>query len=87
MARADFSIEVGKKGEEELTKTEWKVIEQVEYGLSNKEIADILNLSEGTVRNYLSAILNKLRLRDRTQLAIWAIQSGVGKVTLEHHHE
>jgi DNA-binding NarL/FixJ family response regulator len=87
MAKADFSIEVGKKGEEELTKTEWKVIEQVEYGLSNKEIADILNLSEGTVRNYLSAILNKLKLRDRTQLAIWAIQSGVGKVNLEHHYE
>ncbi len=87
MARADFSIEVGEKGEKELTRTEWKVIEQVEYGLSNKEIADILNLSEGTVRNYLSAILNKLTLRDRTQLAIWAIQSGVGKIKLEHCDE
>lgn len=87
MAKADYVIEVGKKSEEELTKTEWRVIEQVAYGLSNKEIADILSLSEGTVRNYLSAILNKLKLRDRTQLAIWAIQSGYGKIELEHHHE
>lgn len=83
MAKADFSIQVGKEGIEELTKTEWKIIEQVEYGSSNKEIAESLKLSEGTVRNYLSAILNKLDLRDRTQLAIWAVQTGVRKVNLE----
>ena len=46
-------------------------------GLSNKEIAGKLFLSEGTVRNALSSILSKLGLRDRTQLAIWAIQSGM----------
>ena len=45
-------------------------------GLSNKEIAAKLNLSEGTVRNSLSNILSKLGLRDRTQLAIWAVQTG-----------
>lgn len=45
-------------------------------GLSNKEISARLNLSEGTVRNSLSAILSKLCLRDRTQLAIWAVQTG-----------
>lgn len=83
MAKADYSIQVGKRGQDELTKTEWKIIEQVEYGASNKEIADTLNLSEGTVRNYLSAILNKLDLRDRTQLAIWAVQTGVSKKELE----
>lgn len=43
---------------------------------SNKEIAKELNFSEGTVRNYLSTILDKLELRDRTQLAIWAIGRG-----------
>lgn len=80
MAKGYNPIEVGKKEVEELTKTEWKIIEQVAYGFSNKEIADTLNLSEGTVRNYLSTILSKLKLRDRTQLAIWAIQSGVGKI-------
>ena len=87
MAKGDYTIEVGRKGVEELTKTEWKIIEQVEYGFSNKEIADNLNLSEGTVRNYLSTILSKLKLRDRTQLAIWAIQSGVGKIKMERHYD
>lgn len=59
----------------ELTANEWKIIDEVASGRSNKEIAEILSLSEGTVRNYISTILDKLSLRDRTQLAIWAIQS------------
>lgn len=79
MAKADYTISVGNKGVEELTKTEWKIIHQVEQGAANKEIAEKLNLSEGTVRNYLSAILNKLDLRDRTQLAIWAVQTSVAR--------
>lgn len=83
MAKGDYVIQVGNKGREELTRTEWKIIQQVEHGASNKEIADKLNLSDGTVRNYLSAILNKLELRDRTQLAIWAVQAGVDKKNLE----
>jgi len=48
-----------------------EIIEQVAKGLSNKEIASLLYLSEGTVRNYISTILEKLSLRDRTQLAIF----------------
>ena len=77
MAQTNYTIPVEEKHIESLTKTEWKLIFQVEKGASNKEIADVLNLSEGTVRNYLSAILNKLNLRDRTQLAIWAVQTDV----------
>lgn len=50
---------------------EMDVIELVAKGLNNKEIAQSLYLSEGTVRNYLSAILDKLSLRDRTQLAVF----------------
>ncbi|WP_426350429.1 response regulator [Alloiococcus sp. CFN-8] len=83
MAKLDFTIEVFNKGIEQLTKTEWRIIEQVELGYSNKEIADILSFSEGTVRNYLSTILSKLNLRDRTQLAIWAIQRGVTRMDLK----
>lgn len=79
MAKADYSVQVEERGKAELTNSEWKIIEQVEYGASNKEIAERLCLSEGTVRNYLSTILNKLELRDRTQLAIWAVQTGVSK--------
>lgn len=87
MAKADYAIQVGELGIEELTKAEWKIIAQVEYGSSNKEIADTLSLSEGTVRNYLSTILNKLELRDRTQLAIWAVQTQVSKRLLGEEYE
>ncbi len=58
----------------EITESEWKVIGLVSKGLSNKEIAAELFLTEGSVRNYLSSVLKKLNLRDRTQLAIWAVQ-------------
>lgn len=44
-------------------------------GLSNKEIADKLFMGEGTVRNYISNILEKLQLRDRTQLAVFYMKN------------
>ncbi len=69
-------ITVDEKYVEEVTESEWKVIKLVSKGLSNKEIAAELFLTEGSVRNYLSSILKKLDLRDRTQLAIWAVQRG-----------
>ena len=59
-----------------ITKNEWTIIKEVSKGKSNKEIAKDLSFSEGTVRNYLSNILDKLELRDRTQLAIWAVSRG-----------
>ena len=77
MAQSNYGIRVDSRMVEEIGKTEWKVIQQVGYERSNKEIAAALNLSEGTVRNNLSSILSKLELRDRTQLAIWAVQTGV----------
>ena len=77
MAQTNFSITVKEENIENISLTEWKIIQQVAFGESNKEIASNLFLSEGTVRNYLSIILSKLNLRDRTQLAIWAVQTGV----------
>lgn len=50
---------------------EKEIMELVAAGLSNKEIAAKLFLGEGTVRNYISVLLEKLSLRDRTQLAIY----------------
>lgn len=55
----------------DLSDKEQLIIFYVADGLSNKEIADNMCLGEGTIRNYLSIILEKLNLRDRTQLAIF----------------
>lgn len=57
--------------EYQLTKKEYELLRMVAEGLSNKEIADAMFLSEGTVRNYLSNLLLKLDVRDRTQAAIF----------------
>jgi transcriptional regulatory protein degU len=77
MAKSNFSIAVDEDNVKDLSTTEWRIIQEIGYGESNKEIAAKLFLSEGTVRNYLSTILSKLNLRDRTQLAIWSVQTGV----------
>jgi DNA-binding NarL/FixJ family response regulator len=55
----------------DLSDKEQELIEGVAQGMSNREISESLYLSEGTVRNRLSIILEKLNLRDRTQLAIF----------------
>ena len=77
MSMSNYAIQVDDSLSKDLTQAELKVIQQVGFGLSNKEIAQKLFLSEGTVRNYVSTVLSKLALRDRTQLAIWAVQTGV----------
>ena len=77
MSMSNYAIQVDDSLSKDLTQAELKVIQQVGFGLSNKEIAQKLYLSEGTVRNYVSIVLSKLELRDRTQLAIWAVQTGV----------
>lgn len=53
-----------------ITEKEYTIIQRIAEGLSNKEISEQLYLSEGTIRNYISSILEKLDLRDRTQIAV-----------------
>jgi DNA-binding NarL/FixJ family response regulator len=59
-----------------LNRSDLNIVKLIGVGLSNREITGRLNLSEGTVRNYISNILLKLHLRDRTQIALWAVQNG-----------
>ena len=58
----------------DISPRELEIIRLIAEGLSNREIASELFLSEGTVRNYLSSILDKLSLRDRTQVAVFYYQ-------------
>lgn len=51
---------------------ECEVLVQLAQGKNNREIAQILHLTEGTVKNYISRILGHLELRNRTQVALWA---------------
>ncbi len=65
----------GKQQDESLSPRENDVVELIAYGYSNKEIAKRLFIGEGTVRNVISVILDKLYLRDRTQIAIYYWQT------------
>ncbi|MCJ8283278.1 MAG: response regulator transcription factor [Rivularia sp. ALOHA_DT_140] len=56
----------------ELTKREKEVLRLIATGANNREIAKKLYISEGTVKNHVTNILNRLELRDRTQAAIFA---------------
>lgn len=58
---------------------EKEVLKHLGRGLTNKEIANILFLSEGTIKNYVSSILNGLSLKDRTKAALTAIKAGWDK--------
>ena len=64
---------------DQLSEREREILRLVARGLSNEEIARQLFLSKGTVRNYVSAILSKLEVSDRTQAAVLAIKYGLGE--------
>ena len=79
MAQQNYDVMIEAENIEKINDMEWDIIKDVGHGMSNKEIADHIGLTEGTVRNYISTILKKIGLRDRTQLAIWEVQSGAQK--------
>lgn len=60
-----------------LTDREMDVLRLIAQGQSNKEIAASLHLTEGTIKGYVSAILGKLQVADRTQAALYAVKHGV----------
>jgi NarL family two-component system response regulator LiaR len=63
-----------------LTERERDVLRLITRGQSNKEIAFTLHLTEGTVKGYVSAILAKLDVADRTQAALYAVKHGLTDV-------
>lgn len=62
---------------EELTEREHDVLQLLGQGMNNKEIGETLVITEGTVKNHVSSLIAKLRLRDRTQAAIYAVRHGI----------
>ena len=62
---------------EELTPREVEVLQQLAKGLANKEIADVLNITENTTKGHLKNIIGKLRVADRTEAVTAAIQRGI----------
>jgi DNA-binding NarL/FixJ family response regulator len=71
----------------ELTPRERSVLELIASGHSNKSIASVLNLSEGTVKGYVSAVLSKLGVDDRTQAALYAVKHGLAPGSTEPPRE
>jgi DNA-binding NarL/FixJ family response regulator len=67
---------------EELTPRELQVLEQMAKGLANKEIGDVLKITEHTVKDHLKNILAKLRVADRTEAVTVALQRGI--IQLQH---
>jgi len=61
----------------DLTVRELEVLRLIATGATNREIADRLVISEGTVKNHISNILSRLQLRDRTQAAVYAREAGL----------
>ena len=61
----------------ELTVREIEVLDSIVKGLTNKEIADLLNIREGTVKIHVNSILSKLNVKDRTQAATSALKRGI----------
>ncbi len=67
----------GRIGGSDLTGREYEVLEHIVRGMSNKEIAATLGISEATVKSHINNILSKLGVTDRTQAATTALQRGI----------
>lgn len=72
--------DIDKEKIEELTKREMEVLIKIANGMSNKEIASTLSISERTVKNHISNIFKKIDVSDRTQAAVFAIRNNIIKL-------
>ena len=76
LRRLSETAKMSPKNSENLTEREMEVIHLIGSGASNREISRSLHITEGTAKNYISKILKKLDLRDRTQVALYAAERG-----------
>lgn len=67
-------IDSSKHSKEQLTEREYEILTLIGQGLTNKEIAQRIYLSENTVRNYVSSILHKLGFKNRSQAAVYSLE-------------
>lgn len=74
VAQLNSPIPVKQLSDYSFTEREREILMLLGAGKSNREIAQTLYLTEGTVKNYVSQVLNRLGVRDRTQAALWAKQ-------------
>jgi DNA-binding NarL/FixJ family response regulator len=73
--RGDMAITLHVPEGVELTDREMNVVQLVAQGMKNKDIADQLNVSQRTVESHVSNMLHKTQLKNRTELARWAMES------------
>ncbi|MFQ5972167.1 MAG: LuxR C-terminal-related transcriptional regulator [Alphaproteobacteria bacterium] len=74
---ADLGSAVAKQGLSNLSEREATVIQHLAAGLSNKEIARILGIMDGTVKIHVRNVQRKLKLKNRTQIAVWVVENGL----------
>jgi len=60
-----------------LTKRENQILIHLAFGLSNREICNVLDISLETVKEHVQNVLRKLKMNDRTEAAVWAVRNGI----------
>jgi len=73
----EIAAQWGASGAKQLTSRETEIVRQVATGLRNAEIAERLSITETTVKTHLNHIFSKLELRDRVELAVYALRHGL----------
>jgi DNA-binding NarL/FixJ family response regulator len=68
---------LGERDDTTLTRREREIVHHVALGLRNAEVGDKLGVSEGTVKTHLNNVFHKLQLRDRVELALYAVRTGI----------
>jgi NarL family two-component system response regulator LiaR len=76
-ARTGAGTDEERSRAEALTEREVAVLRLIVEGLSNREIAEVLCISAGTVKTHVEHIIQKLQVSDRTQAAVWAVRQGI----------